>query len=730
MTQTRRKISLSICIVLLLVLVLGLLSACQGFGVSYAVDTAEFSSTIAKGDSVDLTGLKLKVTLIGTNTIEVTEAMVISCDATDTVGEKTLVFQYADKEFEVKFFVKYNVQFEVDGEIISQQLVLTVGEIELPENPSKEGFTFEGWTPAMPETLEDNVVFQAQFVEESGGGNQTPPEVDPPQLSVCNATYGDTLSSIELPFNHLGSWQFVDDLTTMVGNAGRNSFDVKFVYNDASIEEQTSVVSIDVAQKELSFENVVLSFVYDGESHQPTFDLIGLVNEDNVEVDFFGNENATEVGEYSFMLTVISPNYTGSYVGSFEIEKLTVTVDIENVEIDYEETLPNFTYQTNSTLSSDLLGISINVMKGQQIVTSVAPDAGEYLLTATTNNTNIVLDVDEASLVINKIVYHATKAELSVETQEHQVYGNTLSQLKFVVDANGRWDWQNENLLIGKDKDGKFTATAVFTPQGATATNYLSTTCQVTFEVAKRTVTLVVDVTSGIYNGQQHVLSYKVLDGTVDVTDQIDSVSGLVVGTNAGDYSNDIEIVDENYKGSATVLYTIEKANPTPDFSKVYDVIYGDAVSSIQLENGYRFNSTKTTFDEVGQNQQWEATYTPEDTSNFNTIIGYFTINVSKANASIENVELSYNKIYTGEVFTIENIRTSHTESLVVFTYTIDGEEVSEIKNAGTYVVTITLPQTDHFNEVVVSTTFIVEKATITDTNILAQTGRFGQTLS
>ena len=158
MTQTRRKISLSICIVLLLVLVLGLLSACQGFGVSYAVDTAEFSSTIAKGDSVDLTGLKLKVTLIGTNTIEVTEAMVISCDATDTVGEKTLVFQYADKEFEVKFFVKYNVQFEVDGEIVSQQLVLTVGEIELPENPSKEGFTFEGWTPAMPETLEDNVV--------------------------------------------------------------------------------------------------------------------------------------------------------------------------------------------------------------------------------------------------------------------------------------------------------------------------------------------------------------------------------------------------------------------------------------------------------------------------------------------------------------------------------------------------------------------------------------------
>ena len=105
----------------------------------YSIDTKNFEMTIEYNGDLNLNDLTIYNKLLNREVL-VEDFMVVSCDSTDTIGEKVLVIKYKDQEFTVKFNVKYKVDFMVDGESVNQQFVTTSSEIVLPDNISKQGY--------------------------------------------------------------------------------------------------------------------------------------------------------------------------------------------------------------------------------------------------------------------------------------------------------------------------------------------------------------------------------------------------------------------------------------------------------------------------------------------------------------------------------------------------------------------------------------------------------------
>ena len=203
----------------------------------YYVNADNFQSTVEYKGDVDLSGL----TIVETKKEEVVaeypveESMVVSCDSTNSIGEKTLVLTYEKEQFIVNFVVKYKVEFEVNGQIISTTFVNKASEIVVPENPTLKGYEFTGWDPMVPEVINDNALFKATFTDEP---------VSIPNLGSYEATYGDTLSTIELPANEYGKWQFCNGLGTTVGNVGTNTFEVQFIPTNSELKVVKDTVEI------------------------------------------------------------------------------------------------------------------------------------------------------------------------------------------------------------------------------------------------------------------------------------------------------------------------------------------------------------------------------------------------------------------------------------------------------------------------------------------------------
>ena len=65
-------------------------------------------------------------------------------DNEDILTGKYLINE--NTEFRAVFMDKYNVQFMVDGEVLSQQYLADKEYVSIPESPVKDGYTFIGWS--------------------------------------------------------------------------------------------------------------------------------------------------------------------------------------------------------------------------------------------------------------------------------------------------------------------------------------------------------------------------------------------------------------------------------------------------------------------------------------------------------------------------------------------------------------------------------------------------------
>ena len=382
----------------------------------YYVDTTYFQSTYAYKDDVDLSGLKIIETEKDEVKAEhqVEESMVTSCDSTNSVGEKTLVLTYDKEVFTVNFIVMYEIKFISDNEVYNLQYVLKASEIKMPEEPKKTGYEFKGWSPEVPNVINDNMTFEAVF-------SDTPESI--PNLGVYEATYGDTLESIKLPSNQYGSWKFVDELTTKVGNVGTNSFDVEFIPTNSELKVIKDTVQITVGKKTLEFKNVVTTFDYDGEEHLPTYEL----EVEGINVVTMGTPGV-EVGTYFIMYVIQDANYEGQWQGNFTINASEISISFDLTELSDElgstdayysiqlgENVPtNYAYTVNGIDNASLLQLKLSVEKVNH--------AGTYEVTIQVGNTSYknVKITNKCYLIVEKTSLGAGLPTLTAQA----IFGN------------------------------------------------------------------------------------------------------------------------------------------------------------------------------------------------------------------------------------------------------------------------------------------------------------------
>ena len=96
-----------------------------------SVDHDDFHSEIGHdvpvlelNQKVDYSGIIITEKINGrTEHIKVTEEMIVSCYDTSTPGKKHLVIRHKHEEITIEFYVMFRVEFIVDGEVVSSQLI-------------------------------------------------------------------------------------------------------------------------------------------------------------------------------------------------------------------------------------------------------------------------------------------------------------------------------------------------------------------------------------------------------------------------------------------------------------------------------------------------------------------------------------------------------------------------------------------------------------------------------
>ena len=658
----------------------------------YSLDESLFSNIVAYNTDIDIEKLFIKNEKTGEK-IKVTNEMIITCDSTNTIGEKTITIEYDGFKFIVEFEVKYQVEFLVKNQSINTQFVISANQITLPENPIVDGYEFIRWDYEIPEQLNTNLQFNAILSSTT---------LTIPTLKNITAIYDDCLGDLTLPSNKNGYWEFVDSPSTKVGDCGENEFNVKFIPTTTELIERTDKIKIQVLQKQLEFLVETTNFIYDGEQHFPEYTLSENVN---VKVDVLFGEPQILVSDvpYQYSYIISDHNYSGYISGTFTIAKPDVTITVKNATIDYG-IKPQMTYTVDGFENENILGISL--------VYPNSLNAGTYEIDAICTNNNVNLIVVKGTLTVNPIYLNPSPVDPTLSSQTTPaVYDDLLSTITFGNVANGFWSWKTPNIKI--DKVVGFKAWAVFTP---TSANYKIEERELLIEnIDKKTLSIVSNESDNIYtyNGKEHTISYSIENGMFNYL----PVDGVITQINANTYTTTLEINHEFYQGQTKATLIINKAIPQTNFKTSYTKTWfsGIALKNIdltELGSGYSWETPNYSLDQI-KTHTAIMVFTPQDTVNFEVVKQDVLITINKAQSDILNVEQNYDFVYSGNNNILPNITPSHYEEELIYTYTCNNQKVNDLINAGEYNVTICLPESTHYLPCEKQTIVNVEQAEI-----------------
>ena len=711
--------------ILLLVVVIAAilgLSSCKIFveqePSTYDLVVNKFERSVVYGSELNLSGLDIEVTTNGeVKHVEVTKDMVTGGTTTE-VGEQELVIEYQGMSWTLYYEVFYKIDHIVDGFIYDSQLVTEREEYMPVKNPEKEGSIFLGWSAQIPETLTGNLRIEALFA-------------DGLTLPDFSATYGDTLGDLTLPETKDGHWEWKQGPETSVGNAGTNKFAVVFVPNNPAAKAFEVLVDVTVAKKKLTFTIINDVYDWDGSLHRVEYQLSDGVDPNDVKIICFGTEYATEPGEYSYDIQIRDTNYEGQIKGIFKINKVKLTVDVllqdgdtysDNATITYGDSFPGHKVVIKDKNGNDYVldrALEVSINKPSMLI------AGYYDIVATikdiTDDGNNDLRYYDITYNIAKLVVKGVDFDPGPPLLKENYdiyYGDLLSSIEFADHPNGVWVWDyTYNEFAAQDfvgNAGKNTFRAEFIPKDS---SYNKSEAYIVLDVNKRVLRIDVDPasTSVVYDGQEHGLSYVIVDPTTGrVFDNL-IVNGDVkyVAAYGNGYNITLSIDDANYTGSVSTALKIAKADPVTDFSKVITLTWRTnlKLSDIALDEGYEWKYKNTTIDVAGE-YIFDAIFTPEDTDNYNIINGQITVIVEKAQSSITGVAEKYDTwTYNGSDFEFNREAFGYESVGGAVVYLYNGEPVTSLNNAGEYLITLVIAENDTHLGCEVSTIVVIKKA-------------------
>ena len=350
--------------------------------------------------------------------------------------------------------------------------------------------------------------------------------------------------------------------------------------------------------------------------------------------------------------------------------EMTITVNPKQVS---KPTLPDttYTYDGGNDITLIPAGYDANTMV---LSNNVQTTAGVHsVIVSLVNNNYVWTDNTSDQVTINFTINKATPTYETPSNLEG-VYGNKLSSVS--LSSWTGWSWDDGTIVLDTLDEHKYSAT--FTPDDTV--NYNTVTLDLTVNVVAPKTQFTVTFNDNItvdYDGNTHALGYTVTgidesDITVNVTykkNGVVSISGAPV--DAGQYvayltvtynENLYEMTNTPANGSVI----INKATPTPTTPTNLVGTLGDTLSLVSLTTwtGWSWDDGTTVLNTLGEHS-YSATFTPDDTENYNTVTLDLTVKV---------VKLISGATVTGYVASIEYSGSVYKPTLTVVH---DGEELN-----------------------------------------------------
>lgn len=180
----------------------------------------------------------------------------------------------------------------------------------------------------------------------------------------------------------------------------------------------------------------------------------------------------------------------------------------------------------------------------------------------------------------------------------------------------------------------------VFTPSADTENNYESISekeKEISLTVNAKSLNDAHVTVSGSYpyTGQAQIPAADAvtvqLDGkiipedqyTIAVRDHTNAGQAIVTVTGKG-----------NYTGTASGTFTINKATPTPETPSNLTAIYGSTLKDVPLPSGWAWDTPNTSVGNVGE-YTFPATYTEDNSGNYNSVQKDLTVKVAKKTVTV-----------------------------------------------------------------------------------------------
>jgi hypothetical protein len=370
---------------------------------------------------------------------------------------------------------------------------------------------------------------------------------------------------------------------------------------------------------------------------------------------YVNSETSTVVSGTAAVTTTATAN---SNVGSYAITTALGSLSATNYSFSFAngtlmvgKATPTLTWATPSaitygtTLSATQLNATSSLAAGTitySPASGTTPSAGTQTLTATftpTDTANYNTATRTVSLVVGKATPTLTWATPSAIT-----YGTTLSATQLNATSSLAAGTITYSPASGTTPSaGTQTLTATFTPTDTTNYN-TATTAHVSLVVAKATPTLTWATPSAITYGT--TLSATQLNATSSLaagTITYSPASGTTPSAGTQTLSATFTPTDTaNYNtATGTVSLVVGKATPTLTWATPSTITYGTTLSATQLNATSSLAAGTITYSPASGTtpsagtQTLTATFTPTDTTNYNTATGTVSLTVNKATPTL-----------------------------------------------------------------------------------------------
>ncbi len=592
------------------------------------LDASAFDGVVSYQSTVDCGDFTILYTANSPNgefyqtKLSVKPEMVKGWDTT-TTGAKEFTIEYDGESFTVPYTVKYQVDFIAMGTVVDTQYVLNASEIVKPQAPEKEGYTFSDWDQAIPAVINKNLTFEALYHDDS---LQAP-------IATFTQVYDPkaTLAGLTLPSNANGKWEFVDSLSTPIGDAGTHEFEVRFVPGTGSIANTANrTVEVTVSKQLVFAPTVSADLTYTGEVQKA---LVTDVQTGELLYTVV-NEGGVNVGDYSVTVTLNdAKNYTWINIKGWTVndDVLTYAYEIEQKRVTFDVEEKSYTYNGEAQFPAYTLSENVSV------ACSIEPktNAGTYTYVLTVDDPNYVgRYAGEYTIARKKVDFVAQGTSFVYDGEAHAPTYTFLDPKDEENKANIPVD-----VISGQAQTEAGDYRYTWRVDSTVNPNYTGMQT-VSFEITRPDVTVTAKNLTFTYPCEipaaEDLYTVEGFDNVALLNIAVETPLTARVGTYV------LAPIVGNTNVNATVIngaLTIVTGTPTyslPELSTYGDgkaAVYGDKLSSVELiyegRGSWAWEDPDQRINTMGEFTA-TAIYTPQD-SNYKTVSEVLTITRDKA---------------------------------------------------------------------------------------------------